>query len=511
MGELATRFGGKISGELIRADDWNGLIEGIETQLTGLETRLNGRIAALEPRLAAAEASLAAIAQSLAAVTQSLAPLQALAASLRDRQRRIDLKATRTTFAVGERAEIVARVSDLLGAPLNLANEAARPWIDFVTVWGTLKAAPGFASVAGTGGRTVTVRVNAEGEAKVLLRAEAGEEFAEEQELEVAAVLGTKVGAKSVAAAFLDSPTPGSTDLTAAYAAVTSAYQRADTAVVRNYIDTTYLAKPARAYTPMTKAFAINWRDEHATVLAFMKPDDNPESPDSAMAVGSIRVTFRDWVYPWIMTQFLPVQPAIVAAYKDEFGPKISKGKRMDAAASDIWDVIEKRTKNRGILGQQREFAAAQDALSSLAVADPPSYFPGLMQSVGSSLAVQRSLAFGQAVAPMVVEDVAPARGLSRESVRGESAATSAVEGVNAETLKFVAAAEARIMSRVAAETTKITNDLLKEDGPVRKAETLARSAKSDVEKVNIELGRKAPLETVNQILGAQIMGGRTR
>lgn len=495
MGELATRFGGKISGELIRAEDWNGLINGIEAQLTGLETRVNGRIAALEPRLAAAEARLTAIAQSLV-------PLQALAASLLDRQRRIGLNATRTTFAVGERAEIVARVTDLLGTSLNLANEATRPWIDFVTVWGTLKAAPGFASVAGTGGRTVTVQVNAAGEARVLLRAEAGIELAEEQELEVSAVLGTNVGARNVARAFLDAPTPGSTDLAPAYAAVTSAYQRADTAVMRNYIDATYLAKPSRAYTPLTQAFAINWRDEHATVLAFMKPDDNPGSPDGAMAVGSIRVTFRDWIYPWIMTQFMPVKPEIVSTYRDQFGPKIRGG--IEASVSGVWKVIENQTKNIGILGAQREFAAAQEALKGLTFPEAPSYLAGVVQAVGSGLSVQRSLVYGQAVAPLVLEDVTPARGFSMGFVRGESFAIEAVEAVKSDARNTFAAAEARIMTKVSAETVSFQNKLLEEGGPVRLAETLARSAKADVTRVNEALGNKANLDTVGRILTAR-------
>jgi hypothetical protein len=496
MGELATRFGGKISGELIRADDWNGLIDGIESQLTALETRVNGKIDALVPRIAAAEGRLAEIGQSLV-------PLQALATSLLARQRRIDLNSTRTTFAIGERAEIVARVTDLLGAPLNLTNPAARPFIDFVCVWGTLKAAPGFASVAGTGGRTVTVQVNASGEARVLLRAEAGEELAEEQEIEVSAVMATEIRAsKSVAAAFLDAPTPGSADLAPAYAAVTSAYQRADTAVMRNYIDTTYLAKPGRSYTPMTQAFAINWRDEHATVLAFMKPDDSPGTADGAMAVGSIRVTFRDWIYPWIMTHFLPVKPEVVSIYKDQFGPRVDRD--MQATVKGFWDVIETRTKNRGILGAQREFAAAQEALTSFAPANAPTHLGGVIQAVGSGLSIQRSLAYGQAVAPLVLEDVAPARGFSQGSVRGESFAIEAVETVKSDARNAVAAAETRIMTKVSAETVSFQTKLLEEGGPVRLAETLARSAKADVTRVNEALGNKANLDTVGRILTAR-------
>jgi hypothetical protein len=495
MGELANRFGGKISGELIRAEDWNGLIDGIEAQLIGLETRIGGRIDALEPRLAAVETSLAAI-------IQRLVPLEALATSLLARQRRIDLTSTRTTFAVGERAEIVARVSDLHGAPLNLANAATRPWVEFVSMAGTLKAAAGFTSVVGTGGRSVSVQVNASGEAKVLLRAGTGEDLPEDHELEVEAVLGTNVGSKNVARAFLDAPTPGSTEVASAFAAVTSAYQRADTAVVRNYLDGLYLRNPVRSYTPLTPSFVINWRDEHATVLAFMKPDDNPGTADGAMAVGSIRVTWRDWIYPWIMTHFMPVKPDIVRTYRDQFGPHIRDG--IEASVSGVWGVIETRTKNVGILGAQREFAAAQEALKTLTVANPPSYLNGVVQAVGSGLSVQRSLAYGQAVAPLVAEDVAPARGFSMGFVRGEAIAAVALEEVKTETRRSLAATEVRIKDSVAAETTRFSNELLKEGGPIRRAESLAQSAKVEVEKVNLSLGTMAPMTMVTQLLNAR-------
>lgn len=506
MGELATRFGGKINGELIRADDWNGLIDGIEAQLTGLETRVNGRIAAFEPRLIAAEASLAAI-------TQSLVPLQALAASLLARQRRIDLNATRTTFAVGERAEIVARVTDLLGGALNLATEATRPWIEFVAMSGTLRAAPGFTNVVGSGGRSISLQVNAAGEARVLLRAEAGEDLAEAHEVEVAGVLGTNVGTKNVARTFLDAPTPGSTEAAAAFAAVTAAYQRTDTAVVRNYIDGVYLRNPARSFTPLLPSFAINWRDEHTTVLAFMKPDDNPGTADGAMAVGSIRVSWRHWIDPWIMTHFMPVKPDIVDTIRDQLRPKIRGG--VEASVSGVWEVIETRTRNVGILGAQREFAHAQEALKTLTVADPPTYLPGVMQAVGSGLSIQRSLAYGQAVAPLVLEDVAPARGFSIGFVRGEGAAATAVEEARsaagkaaeraqAEATKSIGLAEARILDIVRGETAKLKNEVFDVNGPVRSAQNIALSAKALAENMNRELEKKAPMTMVSQLINVR-------
>jgi hypothetical protein len=237
MGELVDHFAGKISGELIRASDWNGLIAAIEAQFAALETRLGDRVTEIETDLAAAG-------QRIEELSAKVDPLDGLATALRARLRRVDLAASRAIFAIGERAEITARVTDIEGRPLDLADAAARPWVDFVTVWGALKAAPGFTSRGGASSRTVTVQVNAEGQARVLLRAEHADAFAEEQEQEVAAVLSTSIGSTNVASAFLDAPTPGSTELAAAYAVVSQAYERADTRVMQAYLDTYYVRAP---------------------------------------------------------------------------------------------------------------------------------------------------------------------------------------------------------------------------------------------------------------------------
>jgi hypothetical protein len=495
MAEIADSFGGKVSGELIRAADWNGLIDAIEARFAALETGLGQRIDALGTRLGAAEARLGA-------AETALGPLQAVATALLARQRRIDLSATRTSFAIGERAEIVARVTDFLGQPLDLSNAATRPWVDFVTVWGTLKAAPGFTSVLGTGGRTVTVQVNAAGEARALLRADAADSFAEEQELEVSAVLGTAIGSATVASAFLAASTPAATDLQPAYQAVSLAYERADTPVMRNYVDAHYLARPSRAYTQITPSFVLNWRDEYATVLAFVKPDDSPGTADGAMAVGSIRVTFRDWVYPWITDFYLPLQPLLVDDYRGRFSLMLQNG--FEPAVSGILDDIQSRTLSRGLLGTQKELAAAQAAIRSLPVTNPPTYLTGVVQAVSSGLTVQQGMLYSQAVAPLMGETTAPAKAIGAATARGEAVATAAAAAVRLETSAGIAASEGRIMDSVRAENVRFSNDLLRDDGPVRRAESLALQARSEVTAVKADVGAKADFALVNRLLLAR-------
>lgn len=497
MGDLADRFGGKVNGELIRAADWNGLIDGIETQLAALQARITDEVGGLAARVDAAEAAVGDLGARMA-------PLEALGTVITTRQRRLELTSTRAAFAVGERAEIVARVTDFHGRPLDLADAGTRPWVDFVCVWGSLKAAPGFTSRAGTGGRSVAVQVNEAGEARVLLREEVGEAFAEEHELEVAAVLQTTVAGLSVAQTFLAATTPGASDITPAFTAITAAYERADTAVMRNYIDAVYLERPARAFTPITPAFVLNWRDEFATVMAFVKPDDSPSSADAAMAAGTIRVTFRDWVYPWLMTHYLPTPPAILERYRGEFTPLILRG--FEPAVSGIFETIQERTRDRGILGTQREMIAAREAIRSLPLAAPPAYLDSVVGAVTGGLTVQQGLLYSQAMAPSMAENTAPARAIATGAARGEAAAGAVAEALRAETDATVNAAEGRILDTVKAENARLSNDLLSDDGPVKRAENIALQAAGKVDSISTELGQKAGLDLVGQLLN--IRGG---
>ncbi|MDW4498772.1 hypothetical protein R5H30_12320 [Sulfitobacter sp. D35] len=494
MPELAENFGGKVDGELIRASDWNGLIDAIEA-----------RFGDLQVELAAAEARIDANEAALETAEGQIADLEALATLVRSRYRQLQLSTPRSSFAIGERAEIVARVTDFDGNPLDLSNPSSRPWVDFVTVWGSLKAAPGFTSRAGTGGKTVTVRVDANGEARALLREETGLALAEEEELEVAAVLGTSVGSQTVAEMFMGATTPAATQIAQAYSVVTDAYERTDTFVMRDYLDGIYLNNPTRTYVPLAPAFTLNWHDEFATVMAFVKPDDSPGTADSAMAAGSIRVTFRDWVYPWIVTQYLPPPPPLIDVYVTNFTPLLLQG--FEFAFDGIFDAIQAEVQPLGILGQQRQYAAAQEAITTLPATGQPDYFQPLIENVRGGLAVQQSMVYSAALTPGAREATAPARAVGGAGVRGAVAAQAAASQVLAETATNAQASETRILDQVRAENAKLSNDLLGDTGPVRRAESLALDAANKVELVNVELGRKAGVDLVSQLLAARDLG----
>ncbi|MCB0128147.1 MAG: hypothetical protein KDE58_38040, partial [Caldilineaceae bacterium] len=182
MGELVDTFGNKEPGQLILAADWNALVAAIESTVDTINTRIDGVESSLGDRLTAVEGDLATLQEQVAGLETTVDVLR--------EQHRVTLSTSSSSFALGQVATITAQVTDFEGNPLpGLNNVANRPWVDFFTVWGKLKAVAGFTNVGGAGERTIAVRVNADGIAQVTLRAESTEELSDEQEAEVAAAL----------------------------------------------------------------------------------------------------------------------------------------------------------------------------------------------------------------------------------------------------------------------------------------------------------------------------------
>jgi hypothetical protein len=236
--------------------------------------------------------------------------------------------------------------------------------------------------------------------------------------------------------------------------------------------------------------------------MAFVKPDDSPTTADGAQAVGSIRVTFRDWVYPWIVTQYLPPRASLTDVYRGRFRQAIRVN--FEPSISGIFDVIQTRSVDRGLIGRQQELLAAREALASLDITDPPSFLPSLVQTVSGSLALQQGLAFSQAVTPLLAQDAGAARTVGMATAQGQAVARQEVAAIRLETDRRLNETEGRVAEIIQAETSRVTSELLREGGPVRRAETLAISASSQVEQVNRELGQKAGLEIVSQLLAAR-------
>ncbi len=499
MGELLDGFGGKVSGELIKAADWNGMLAKVEEMLDAVAEELGARVDALEGRATDLETRITA-------VEQRLDEAEPMLETVRSRFRRLDLSSATTTFAIGQRGEVIARVTALDGGALDLSDAAARPWVDFVTVWGTLKAARGFVSRGGAGDQTLSVQVNAAGEARVLIRAAHAEAFAEEEEEEIEGFLSTRPqagSASTIADMILGANTPRDGNLSFAYQAISREYDRvgAGQPVFQRYLDTYYLTQPSRSTGGFTSVFTQRWRDYRATVMAFLKADSDPTTADGALASASIQVTFRDWIAPWIVVDYLPGIAGLQVEYGNRFRNLI--GVDLGLTMGNIVEEVNDIVLGKGILGKQRDLLAVDNAIGGLRFdADPPPYMSDLVQAVQYGTQVQHAMFYSQAITP---GGDAAAKGF--EAVAGSAVKASAEAGRVQEALigevdSKLAQATDSLLSEMKVSQVAFQEELLREDGPILSVQRDVQAFSGTIQGMQTALNGKANVELISNIIG---------
>src|SRR4051812_8020905 len=145
MGELVNNLGHKAAGQLIKSEDWNALVAGVEAGDVKLGQRIDALTQSVTEQFQQTKNSIQALDQKYAAQVQALTSqfqtlnvrVNGLEGQINDLRAkltpvlshlwRVTMETTRPTFAIGEVAEVTAKVTDLQGQPLGV-----RPWIDFV-------------------------------------------------------------------------------------------------------------------------------------------------------------------------------------------------------------------------------------------------------------------------------------------------------------------------------------------------------------------------------------------
>ena len=388
MGELYENLGNKQAGYLVKATDWNTLVQAVEdnrTELASLsdsvDTRfgqVNDLIVNLDGKVDAVKGELEQSIQDLSLkIDEKSSALDAKIADLKTdfeafvsgidpflrEYYRLTMAAGQLNYAVGQLAEVTAQVTDMRGNPLDLGNAGRRPWIDFVASWGQLKPVAGYQSRGGVGDRTLSVRVDETGRARVLLRSEFSEGFSDEEENEVSASLTTTLATieLSVAATILQSQTPVEAKDKGAFKALTLEYDRPDAVSVRKYVDAHYLRNPALVTGKLTPTYTHRWRDYRSTVMAFAKSDSDPRTPDQSRGVSSIQITFRDWIGPWVMLDFFKETHMLVENTRKQLNPKVTD-KYLESVGF-LKDEVENRTRDKGVVGKLREYKVCSAAM----------------------------------------------------------------------------------------------------------------------------------------------------
>jgi hypothetical protein len=281
-------LGGKVAGHLIRHDDWNKLVSVLtdvaQATKTLVDANLITKVATLETTVAALGSTVSALDTRLKAVENSIQPLL--------QNYIVTLQASKANFAVGEIGELTVKVTNLLGQPISPS-----PWVDFVCTWGKLRAAPGFAaSQIGEGADSLSVQVNAQGIAKVLLSGATASSVTVAEEMQVHTMMMslTDDGRQTVAEAIMNAPTPSDARAQGAFKVMSREYERAGVHAWGTYANAAY--KPAGRGRVQVSG---EWDYQYTTVLAFARPDGNPLTPDGSRGAASIQANFRKWISSW--------------------------------------------------------------------------------------------------------------------------------------------------------------------------------------------------------------------
>lgn len=381
MGVLLDTLGNKMAGQLIRSDDWNALVaavDGLQAQVTTLQSTLTAQIATVQGEVSQLQ--------------RDFKTFQEQTTTLFGQYFRVTMQTKQLNFAIGELAEITAQITDLFGRPIVLRTGQERPWIDFVTLWGQLKPAPGFTSRDGAGDRTIAVQVNADGVAQVLLRADHADRFSDDEEREVAGTLETIIpGANfTFKEAILNSRTPVEAKEKGFLRSMTVEYDRRDAKTLRNYTDTYYQKNPTILGKRNTIGIFHTWRDYRSTVLAFVTADGDPRSPDQSRGVSSIQVTFRDWIGPWLNLEYLIETKELSAKVSEQLRGTI-RGTHAESVGR-VRKILDEFTLDVGILGKVRNYGVVDEAFTLVNLPNPPEYFDALSQNMRSAVKFQQSL-----------------------------------------------------------------------------------------------------------------------
>jgi hypothetical protein len=342
---LAASLGGKAPGHLIKSDDWNAL--------AGVLVEYGNALIGLPARVDDLEADLAALAtrvDALEDLEERVATLEEETAPLRQNYL-LKVSTTAENFLVGQVAELVFKVSALDGSPL----PGPMPWLDVVTTWGRLRAAPGFVVRDNAEENALSIQFNNAGEVRVQLRSHYTKGFSTLEEGSFANALNLQAGAsgKTVMKVLSESASPQDPETKMAFQAIHASYDSNKT--IQGYAD-----KYVGQYTGgkfVTPGFVKlgDWEYYRATVMAFAKPDAAATSPDPTRGVATVQVNFREWINHWSDDYLDFVEPVL---------PNWSNFLNLHLAKPELvpmWvNELDKQAKAEGTLGHYRNLKAME-------------------------------------------------------------------------------------------------------------------------------------------------------
>ncbi len=501
MGALADALGGKTAGELIRASDWNGLIDAIEAMDTRLSTDLDSLSTSVDSRISELGDRVGTLEGRVDALQTEVGELTGTVEALRQNFRRVTMRTTRANVALGEVIEITGRITDLAGNPLDLTNAATRPWIDFVTVWGQLKPAPGSQSIGGVGNRSISVRVDAQGEARVLLRSEHVHSIGETEEQGVISMLGMVMPqtGRTVGETILQSNTPMEAQQSGAFRIMSQEYVRNDAVGIQAYADSYYVQNPHLVDTTIVPGLHQRWHDYRTTVMAFAKSDSDPLTADANLGACSIQVTFRDWIGPWVILDFIPEAEILIPPYQERFRNRIT-----DVYRDSIINVraeVETILDGKGVIGKLRDYTAMESAITRMDVAGAPSFMADLTETVHNGILVQHATELGQTFAIGLDGSAAAFGAMAGTGAKADIQGAKVTEQVTGYVDQQLGAAQQQLTFQVQQQQATFRNELFAEGGVIQNVSRNLNVVTGQIQGVQQALNAKADVQALARFL----------
>lgn len=379
----------KNTGDLLRHEDWDGLIDSINSSLTDVATVQ----AALTTSVNNLSNTVASVTTTLAMVVSAQATITNQIKSIFDNTCRLTLKTQDAKVTVGLPTIIIAKVYSLDGQALNFTDVGTRPWIDFVTPWGMFHAAPGYESVSseGAGSRSMSVQVNANGEAQVQLNAGELEDISDGDHKNLVSLLQTKPqnSTSNVSQIIMNSNNASEAKNSGAFSVVNLGYNNKNSGI--RAVGDSYFAKNLSSFKANPGIMTWGqWRDYRTTVFAFVKNDPNPTTADTSRGSASTQVIFRDWIASWIFQGYFDDITDLTNQFNDLLKPKISlKQADFQKAVQDLLDTFVKDT---GILERQKKYWAAKKVFDTLNLPNPPDWFSKVLKAMSDAITLQVSV-----------------------------------------------------------------------------------------------------------------------
>ena len=347
----------KASGHLIQHKDWNTLIRVLGEYGISLSKHdqdlnaLHGEVRSLDKQLARVATQLQDLDNYVDKLDQQIKPLLD--------NYRVTMSCNKLAYAVAEQCEITATVTDLTGHPL----PAPYPWVDFITTWGRLSAHGAYNTRSRAGDHSLSVQVNAEGIATVVLRAENSEGFTQPEEEQVSAVINRQMPEieMTVAQAIMAAATPTDNWAMQAYSVVAAEYERKDSMAMRTYADTYHARNPEWQLAPTGPSYWGTWRDYPATIIAMAKPATDRRTPDGVRGNASLQVTFRDWLWSW-SHHYVEDTEEIEVVVVEELVPIFDRESPFEA----FEDLFQEHYKEGGIIGRKKYMSAVKKAVGRI-------------------------------------------------------------------------------------------------------------------------------------------------